>query len=215
MKAVAIIGAMLGLALCPATFAKRPQSVLIVASDAGLNAGSPRVVNVTSDSPPEWIPSEDLERALFAATKVYFSALDAGNYSKIYRMMTEGNRNLQTEAQFLAMKRKFHSRAGSVKQRTILKLNWSKNPQSAPSKGVYAAIDVTAHYAKIDRHCGYIVLFQSQPGAPFELARSEDNTLDNASARMIERQQSKEAVDKSWADLAANCPNYLVPSSLQ
>jgi Protein of unknown function (DUF4019) len=212
VKGWAIFVASIGLSFCSTTFAKLNDSPLKVATDAGLNSARPRVVNVTSDSPSGWLPSELLEREVFSAVRTYFSDLDAGNYKRIYRMMTAGNRELQTISEFVALKRGFHTRAGSVKDRTILKLNWSKDPPNAPSKGIYAAIDITAHYEKIDRHCGYIVLFQSQSGAKIELARSEDNTMSNETALEIEKAQSKAVVDATWAELAANCPNYQIPN---
>jgi hypothetical protein len=93
-------------------------------------------------------------------------------------------------------------------QRTILKVTWTKDPAAAPFPGVYAAIDIATHFVNVDRHCGYVVLCQRPSGGDFEVMRQESNFIDNTTAEKVERQQSRVALDKSWAALAGNCPNY-------
>jgi hypothetical protein len=77
---------------------------------------------------------------------------------------------------------------------------------------VYAAVDIATRFANVDRHCGFVVLYQKSPGQDFEIMRQESNFIDNATAQNVERQQSRAALDHMWAGLAKNCPNY--PSTL-
>ena len=38
--------------------------------------------------------------------------------------------------------------------------------------------------------------------------RQESNFIDNAMAEKIEKQKSRAELDRMWAQLAVNCPNY-------
>lgn len=135
-------------------------------------------------------------------------ALDQQQYQRAYAMMTEANRNLLPLAQFIEQNQEFHERSGPLMQRNILKVSWTKDPAAAPFPGVYAAIDIATRFGTVDRHCDYVVLYQRPAGGEFEVMRQESNFIDNATAEAIERQQSRAVLDRSWAKLAANCPNY-------
>ena len=76
--------------------------------------------------------------------------------------------------------------------------------KDAPLPGIYAALDLVSRFANIDRHCGYLVLYQAPSGGVFQIMRQEDNFLDNVTAK----QSSPEEVDKIWAGLSAHCPGY-------
>jgi hypothetical protein len=93
-------------------------------------------------------------------------------------------------------------------RRDILKVTWTKDPAAAPFRGVYAAIDIASQFVRIDRHCGFVVLYQKPSGGDFEILRQERNFIDNATAAKIEQEQSRGALDHIWAALAVNCPNY-------
>ena len=83
-------------------------------------------------------------------------------------------------------------------QRNILRITWTKDPAAAPFPGVYVAVDIAAHFGNVDRHCGYVVLYQRPSGGEFEIMREESNFIDNATAEAIERQQSRAVLDRSW-----------------
>jgi hypothetical protein len=67
---------------------------------------------------------------------------------------------------------------------------------------------LVSHFANIDRHCGYIVLYQPDSLASFRVARQEDGFITNGQVRQIERTQSREAAEVLWAQIAGKCPNY-------
>jgi hypothetical protein len=178
------------------------------AGDPVAKPGTRHELDITSDSAPGWLPSTSQDPQVLVRTNDYFSALDQQQYQRAYAMMTEANRNLLSLAQFIRQNQEFHERSGPLVQRNILRITWTKDPAAAPFPGVYAAVDVAARFANVDRHCGYVVLYQGPSGGEFEVMREESNFIDNATAKAIERQQSGAFLDRSWAKLAANCPNY-------
>jgi hypothetical protein len=165
-------------------------------------------INITSDSAPGWRPSESQRRDVITAATEFFSDLDEGQYERAYAMMAEPNRRSLPVQQFVRQSEAFHARSGALKQRTILKVTWTKDPPSGPFPGVFAAIDITSQYANVDRHCGFVVLYQKTGGDRFEVMRQESNFIDNATAQGIEQQKSRAELDKLWGRLAVNCPNY-------
>ncbi len=66
----------------------------------------------------------------------------------------------------------------------------------------------SAVYQQVDRQCGYVILYQRPAGGAFEVMRTESNFIDNASAASIARKQSSAEVDRLWALLSTNCPNF-------
>lgn len=165
-------------------------------------------VNIRSDSAPGWVPSENQRRDVMSLASRYFSILDKGQYDSAYAMMAEVNRRSVPFQQFVRKNEEFRSRSGPLRQRSILKVTWTKDPSSAPLRGTYAAIDIASQYSSVDRHCGFVVLYQKSPGDSFEVMRQESNFIDNVTAEKIEQQKSRAELDKLWGKLAANCPNY-------
>ena len=167
-----------------------------------------REVNITNDSAPGWLPSRIQEEQVLKETGAYFAALDQQQDERAYAMMAEVNRNSRPLSQFIQQNREFRERSGTLVRRKILKVTWTKDPAAAPFRGVYAAIDIATQFAKIDRHCGYVVLYQRPSGGDFEVMRQESNLIDNATAARIEQEKSRAVLDHMWAALAANCPNF-------
>jgi hypothetical protein len=95
-----------------------------------------------------------------------------------------------------------------VKERRIVKLTWTKDPANAPAPGVYAVLDLASRFENIDRHCGYIILYQPDGGAPFLVQRFEQNFITNADAQTIALKQSVQALYQTWLNLSKRCPNY-------
>jgi hypothetical protein len=171
--------------------------------------GSPRVVNVTTDSEPGWLPSIEQEQAARAAAVQYLATRDAGRAADAYRQLDPINAEHLPLADFTKLLSDFNTKAGAVKERRITTLTWTKNPLSAPAPGIYAAFDLVGRFASADRNCGYIVLRQAPTGGPFRVMREETAFMDNKTAADVEKRQSRAAVDEFWSQLAvASCPNY-------
>jgi uncharacterized protein DUF4019 len=174
----------------------------------GTSPGAPSEINIRSDSAPGWLPSPDQRRDVINAANAFFSRMDRGQFDSAYTMMAESNRRVFPLQQFVRENQEFRARSGPLKQRNLLKVTWAKDPAAVSLPGVYAAIDVASQYENIDRHCGFVVLYQKSPADGFEVIRQENNFIDNVAADKIARQRSRAELDKAWAKLAANCPNY-------
>jgi hypothetical protein len=170
-------------------------------------------INITSDSAPGWLPSADQRAQVPQVIGDFLAALDGAQYAKAYNLQTEGQRRLEPLDAFADRVTKFNAQAGPVKERRIVKITWTKDPAHAPAAGVYAAVDLVSRFAHIDRHCGYVILYQSDSSTPFQVTRTEDAYITNEQARQIEQRKSLQAVDQLWTQLARNCPNY-VPSAI-
>jgi hypothetical protein len=168
-------------------------------------ARAPREVNVTTDSAPGWIPSVELEQAARAAAERYLASRDAGRAADAYGQLDPINAKDMPFSAFSSDLSKFNAMAGAVKDRRVIKLTWTKDPASAPARGIYAAFDLVSHFAAINRHCGYIVLRQAPAGGPFRVMREDSTFMDDAAAAG----QSKAAADAAWSQISAKtCPNY-------
>ncbi len=164
----------------------------------------PRQVNVTADSAPGWIPSVELEARARRTASAFLAALDGGRAAEAYALLTPAMQHDHSLTAFSDDLSAFNRRAGPVRERAMVVLTWTKNPAQAPAPGVYAAIDLVSRFVNIDRHCGYLVLYQAPMGGDFRISRIESNFMDNASAKLA-------GADDAWVKLSANCPNYKPP----
>jgi len=169
---------------------------------------TPRVINVTADSAPGWMPSVELEEAARAAALGYLEAKDTGRLQDAYAFFTDLEKQYESLDAFVKRAGAFNATAGAVKERRILVLTWTKDPHDAPVPGIYAAFDLVSRFANIERHCGFLILYQAPSGGAFQVMREEENVLDNATAAAIEQKQGRAALDTLWAQLSGNCPNY-------
>jgi hypothetical protein len=165
---------------------------------------APRMVNVTTDSAPGWIPSEDLERQALAAMNAYFSAVDSGRFRDAFGAMAPLSQSSTPYADFEKRSADFRNEAGAPIRRRVMTITWTKDPANAPIPGTYVAIDISARYVKIARQCGYIVLYQAPSGGSFRVMRTENNYLSDAAAAKM----TPAEVDRAWQEATAYCPNY-------
>jgi hypothetical protein len=172
-----------------------------------------REINITTDSAPGWVPSAEQDAQVRKTLMDFLAALDAGRATDAYAYLAPGEKAVEPFAGFSTSLSDFNRVAGAVQERLILKITWTKDPANAPAPGVYAAIDIASHFASIDRHCGYVVLYQSPAGGDFHVMRQEQNYIDNATAAQIEREHSRAELDETWTKLATNCPNYPLPET--
>ena len=180
----------------------------LLSGTAGHAAESPRVVNVTSDSTPGWIPSVEQSADIDVAARDYWAARDQGKSEDAYGRLADINKQNLSFADYAAGLNDFNAKAGAVVERRIVKVTWTKDSPQAPLAGVYAALDVAGRFARADRYCGFLILYQPNSGGPFRVMREEDNVLDNESAAQIARDHGSAGVDQVWARLSSNCPNY-------
>jgi Protein of unknown function (DUF4019) len=165
-------------------------------------AAASRVVNITRGSTPGWLPSEALETQARRTATDFLAALDAGRFSDAYALLAESNRKEPIKA-FAERLRKFNRLAGPVRERRIAKLTWTHGSGQTPRLGTYVAVDLVSRFAQVERHCGFVVLHQPPAGGDFQVARVEDNYIDDASAQGLGA-----GLDAAWARMSAHCPGY-------
>ena len=187
-------------------------SVGVLASNATGSAQTPRVINVTSDSAPGWLPSEELDADANQVLQTYFQAFDRGNDRALWDLTSAGFKDVTSFAEFQAGNTKTRADLGRLKKLNVLKVTWTKDPAQAPRPGIYVAIDLAGQFTKAKRQCGYVVLFKAGSGDPFRLARIENNFMPDAIYRNIAKQKSPQEADRLWAKLSSNCPNYSPPN---
>jgi hypothetical protein len=173
-------------------------------------------INLTTDSSPGWIPTiptAEQRQRVIQTVEAFLGAVEGARYADAYGMLSEINQRGQTLTQFTQDAQKFQAQAGPLKFWRVLKVTWTKDPAPGhgPSPGVYAAVDLAAQFANVDRDCGFIVLYQPPAGGDFTIIRRENNFLDNATARNIEGKYSKAEVANQWRQLSRYCPNYVPP----
>jgi hypothetical protein len=180
----------------------------VAQDNAGVAAApdaAPLDVAVTADSPPGWVPSEQLVRQALDAVESFFQALDAGEYPRAYGLMTAENQKDTSAARFADEGSKFNTLAGPLRRRRMLMSTWTKDPPGAPKLGIYAAFDVAAQYTNVDRQCGSLLLYQPPGGGAFNVLRSENYYMDNRTAQQIELSQSHQALIDAWTKASVNC----------
>lgn len=168
-----------------------------------------REVNITQDSEPGWIPSEELEAAALRAWAEYL--LDAEQYEAAYAMLSSGLREMWPFEKFRADKQATKADIGSKLFRRPLKITWTKGGAAAPDGGTYAAIDTDAQFEGADRFCGYTIMHRPKDSDRFDVARIEENILSNASAEQFAANNSIETPDVIWNLVSRTCPNYVPP----
>lgn len=175
-------------------------------------ATTPPQINTTTDSAAGWLPSDEQIAGVRKTAEDYLAAEDSGRPSEAYALFADLHRQHFPFAEFSKTILKFNAQAGPVKERRIVTVTWTKDPAQSPAPGVYAALDLVSRFANVDRHCGFLILYQPPFGGAFGIMREESNFLDNATARSVEKQRSQAAVDAAWSQLSAHCPNYAAPA---
>ncbi len=100
---------------------------------------------------------------------------------------------------------------GRTIARKVTKITWTKDAPSTPNPGIYVALDMTARFANVDRHCGYMILYQAPDADDFVIVRTENTILDNRAASSIAEENSQLQMELVWRIVARSCPNYVAP----
>jgi hypothetical protein len=181
-----------------------PFLLLVIPSPPVLATQSDhRVVNVTIGSEPGWIPSLELEEEARSMATKYLRALDAGKYKDARSLQGDGLKSILPETQFRTNSKQSRKKHGGLHKLSIRAITWTKDSASAPSPGIYAAIDLANTYTLASRHCGFVILFKRTQSEPFKVVRSEDTYMDDKSAKLIGAD-----APNVWRKVSAVCPGY-------
>ncbi|WP_255536350.1 DUF4019 domain-containing protein [Pacificimonas pallii] len=180
---------------------------MAASSPVSSSTAAPREVNVTADSETGWVPDVALEKAAMSAARDYFDLIDRERYGEAYAALDAATKAQIDAVSFADSEARFHEDAGTVKDRNLYRMTWTKYPPTQDRPGIYVAIDMAGTFSELARHCGYIVLFTPDRGTAFGVMRVERAYMTNATADAIRTERSETALEAEWAKLAASCPN--------
>ena len=137
----------------------------------------------------------------------YWAALDRGDYNEAYALFTPGMQSLSPADTFAREGASQAAQNGRAIERRVMRTTRYDNPANAPAPGIYIAFDFVGRFEHADRNCGYIILYQSQAGGPFQVTRTDQTFLHNSTA--AEASRSGQSVDQVWTQMAsAYCPGW-------
>ena len=122
---------------------------------------------VTSDSAEGWLPTGDQEQDVRKAAENYLRNKEQGRTRDAYEFLADAQKKSVSLSDFSNNASSFNSQSGESLAHKVMQITWTKNPHGGPFPGVFAAVDIVSKYAKIDRACGYLIMFQSPAGGPF------------------------------------------------
>lgn len=177
---------------------------LAVAATVAAAQPAPRQLYITADSEHGWRPTPELEAQARRAAFDYLDALDQGQAAAAYDRLADQNKARVARADYLRDAAVFHMKSGPVVRHAITRTTWTKDAPNGPAPGVYAAIDISSRYVKVDRHCGTLIMYQPPAGGDFRVMREDFTWIDNASASRFTGRE----IETYWAQVSARCPNY-------
>lgn len=163
-------------------------------------------ITVTSDSTPGWLPSADQRVQAPLVAQQFLAALDSGDFHKAFGMMTASQQAQEPFEHFSKRLQEFNAQAGAVKTRRIHRVTWTRDSLQAPAPGVYVALDLVSQFENIDRHCGFVMLYQRDAGSAFLVTSQEDDFITNKQAAEVVTQHSAQALEDAWRKIAVYCP---------
>lgn len=141
------------------------------------------------------------------ARDAYWAALDRSEYNEAYALFSPGMQSLSSVDAFAREGAAQTTQNGRAIERRVMRTTRYDNPANAPAPGIYIAFDFVGRFEQADRNCGYIILHQSQAGAPFLVTRTDQTFLHNRTVEDASR--SGQSVDQVWTQMAsAYCPGW-------
>lgn len=151
-------------------------------------AASSASAQEASNTATAWQPGEAEKTQVALLTQQYFRHKDRGDYSAAYAMLSPDMQRGTSLERWSVQRADFSARAGEVKDRSIRKITWYKDPPSTPLRGVFAAVDHAGVFQNIDIHCG-VLMWHQQPNGSFKLLREEEHSIDKATQGRMSAEQ--------------------------
>jgi hypothetical protein len=156
-----------------------------------------------------WQPSQAQAQTARAAVDAFLAAHDRGDAGAAYAMLSDRFKTFESETSFTRSVQAFREDSGPLMERAITRVTWYHNAPDAPQPGVYAAFDMVARFANIDRYCGYVVAYQPVANGPFTIMRIEQAFVLNAQARSLALNGVGPPLEEYWSQLASTaCPGW-------
>jgi hypothetical protein len=135
-----------------------------------------------------WTPSEAEKTQVVLLTQRYFSLMDSGDLKAAYALTSPEMRQGVSLERWSILGADFAAHAGEVKNRTIRKITWYKDPPDAQARGVFAAVDHAGSFQNIGIHCGYLMWHQQADGS-FKLFRKAEHSVDKKTESRMSAEQ--------------------------
>ena len=135
-------------------------------------------------APSDWQPGETDHKQIVELTERLFALTDAGRVEDVHGLWSGANQEMVPLAERRAALDDFRAKAGRPLQHRIAKITWYVNPPSAPTPGIYAAVDYERAYSQLAANCGFIVWFR-EPSGRYVITRQEDGTLPKEQAESL------------------------------
>lgn len=127
----------------------------------------------------EWKPTAEMEQSATKVFESYIHHIQQSEFEKAYAMHTDAFKAMANYEEWKIHKSEFVKDAGKFITNDELKFTWYKDPQHAPRKGIYGAIDFKCNYENLGFCSGTLILY-SQDGLEYQVMREEMNLLEKS-----------------------------------
>ena len=127
----------------------------------------------------DFVPADADVARVDELTRDYYEALDAMEYATSYALLTaEVRASIDTRA-WEAAQREARAENGALRERVLRRTTWYLDPDDAPRKGLYVAVDFDSVHDE-GRHLSEYLVWYRAPGAKdFALLRHESTLMKN------------------------------------
>lgn len=164
-------------------------------------------VELAPGSAPGWRPSEADNKDALKIVNGYLEGLDQGKVEQAYALHSDDFHRVVTLKQFTEQTGRFVSAAGALRQRTILKMIWAKDPPDGAAPGYYVAVLVASSYATIHLICHKFSLYETPDGSGLQLRTEEMRSRINDAGQPDPAAASEADREAAWAKQAKSCLN--------
>jgi len=186
-------------------------SVMLATALSTSASQSPREVNVTQGSTAGWIPSEELEAEAISVWRDFYTKIAEQDYEAAWQILDSGTKQILPLEEFVEQQAAYRTQHGSLVERSVIKLTWTKDGPSVPQPGTYLAIDSSSQFEKTARECGYTILFKAPGSNAFTIKRTETVAMSDAAFAASAETNSPLSAALVWNAISSACPNYVPP----
>lgn len=127
----------------------------------------------------DFVPEDADVAQVDSLTRQYFDALDAMDYAGSYALLLQEVRADVGAQQWETAQRAARAENGALRERVPRRTTWYLDPDDAPRKGLYVAVDFDSVHDE-GRHLSEYVVWYRAPGAKqFGLLRHESTLMKN------------------------------------
>ena len=127
----------------------------------------------------DFVPADADVARIDELTRDYYEALDAMDYAKSYALLTADVRASIDAGTWEAAQREARAENGALRERVLRRTTWYLDPDDAPRKGLYVAVDFDSVHDEGRHLSEYIVWYRAPGEKDFALLRHESTLMKN------------------------------------